>query len=992
MLVPATQAWAVTRNAPTGRSSYFQDRRPSRASETASFKSDSDLFKLVCVVTFSLALGCVSGSDSEADGHGGASGGRAAAGSFTSQLSQLRSRHSVLTEEVAIAAEEVRALRLDVLTLEREEAEKTSSFVTQRKVQVEAVLREVMASCQLVLGALANQTAWLAKSEEDTELLRQEWSTIMEALPDQWRNVTEWAALAAEANTSATLAAASLRDVEQERVDAEADLAQKLETQATLEANATWYMEHGKAWADQVSLARDTVSTMTAKQAQASAESLVAQERLVSVRTQLITAASLLSNTTAAVKRWRVAVAEAQSEVAAAATEAAQEAARASEARLTAQRSASKAAEAERLAAELVLKAARERRAAAEAAAILAQSRVQAAVLARATAASNLTLLQLAANKTRVQVAVGGLQLQTGYTMVAAAQAGSQALQKAVVLHHMQGNTSLAEAGVVDQRVETIRIGMAINDAAHNLSMVLEVQRANYSAALAVEKDALARTRAAGRLAGEERLALAAAALAHATEQTLQAERLKHQEELQQHELAVRSEGAIRFELDTVDVALRKLAAHARAETEKWLAALTLALGSLGEGARVALSEHLHQIVGGVVACALGVYAAREAVALIRFEVQRRLALPKLVRQTSKKSVLGDLWERVTSVFRCRRDEGISAIDEGFRDVVLEPRLATTLRALAVSSKNAKKNGAPLRHAMFYGPPGTGKTMVAQRLALHCGLDFAVMSGGDVAPLGAAAVSEMHKLFEWATRTRRGLVLFIDEAEAFLGVRSGGGGAVSEHRRNVLSALLYHVGTQSDHYMLVIATNRPEDLDRAVVDRIDEALHFDLPQPEARRLILGQYLRQNVFVHVDAVEDSSFVAQLRRLLCACRRVATHKPTPINLGPDLKGATADTLAEMLLPSTQGFSGRELSKLTLTVQAMAFGAEDATLTKAMVQRAAVVCLDRHRKAMGAADFYGGRRTVAPAASRGGVASASGPKLELQPQAEPQAVPDE
>ena len=55
-------------------------------------------------------------------------------------------------------------------------------------------------------------------------------------------------------------------------------------------------------------------------------------------------------------KRWRVAVAEAQSEVAAASTEAAQEAARASEARLTAQRSASKAAEAERLAAELVLK------------------------------------------------------------------------------------------------------------------------------------------------------------------------------------------------------------------------------------------------------------------------------------------------------------------------------------------------------------------------------------------------------------------------------------------------------------------------------------------------------------------------------------------------------------------------------------------------------------------------------------------------------------
>lgn len=45
---------------------------------------------------------------------------------------------------------------------------------------------------------------------------------------------------------------------------------------------------------------------------------------------------------------------------------------------------------------------------------------------------------------------------------------------------------------------------------------------------------------------------------------------------------------------------------------------------------------------------------------------------------------------------------------------------------------NAKRNRAPLRHMLFYGPPGTGKTMVAQRLARHCGLEYAIMSGGDV--------------------------------------------------------------------------------------------------------------------------------------------------------------------------------------------------------------------------------------------------------------------
>ena len=60
--------------------------------------------------------------------------------------------------------------------------------------------------------------------------------------------------------------------------------------------------------------------------------------------------------------------------------------------------------------------------------------------------------------------------------------------------------------------------------------------------------------------------------------------------------------------------------------------------------------------------------------------------------------------------------------------------------------------------------------MAAKRLAYHCGLDYACMSGGDVAPLGAGAVSELNSLFAWAARTPKGLLLFIDEAETCLGV------------------------------------------------------------------------------------------------------------------------------------------------------------------------------------------------------------------------------
>lgn len=50
-------------------------------------------------------------------------------------------------------------------------------------------------------------------------------------------------------------------------------------------------------------------------------------------------------------------------------------------------------------------------------------------------------------------------------------------------------------------------------------------------------------------------------------------------------------------------------------------------------------------------------------------------------------------------------------------------------------------------------------------------MDYAIMSGGDVAPLGSGAVSQLHELFDWSERSRRGLLLFVDEADAFLGKR-----------------------------------------------------------------------------------------------------------------------------------------------------------------------------------------------------------------------------
>ena len=55
---------------------------------------------------------------------------------------------------------------------------------------------------------------------------------------------------------------------------------------------------------------------------------------------------------------------------------------------------------------------------------------------------------------------------------------------------------------------------------------------------------------------------------------------------------------------------------------------------------------------------------------------------------------------------------------------------------------------------------------------MHSGMDFAIMTGGDVAPMGKDGVTAIHKMFDWAQSSRRGLLLFCDEADSFLQKRN----------------------------------------------------------------------------------------------------------------------------------------------------------------------------------------------------------------------------
>ncbi|CAD5212185.1 unnamed protein product [Bursaphelenchus okinawaensis] len=321
--------------------------------------------------------------------------------------------------------------------------------------------------------------------------------------------------------------------------------------------------------------------------------------------------------------------------------------------------------------------------------------------------------------------------------------------------------------------------------------------------------------------------------------------------------------------------------------------------------------------VGGLTALAVGWYTAKRGTGVVAKYVDGRLGKPSLVRETSRVTPfeLAKHPIKTAKTFLKRSADPL----EG---VVLNPSLESRLRDVAITTMHTKSNNGLFRNVLFYGPPGTGKTMFAKGLAKHSGLDYAIMTGGDVAPMGKDGVSAIHKVFDWAEGSRKGLVLFVDEADAFLRKRSTE--QISEDVRAMLNAFLYRTGEQSRHFMLILASNQPEQFDWAVNDRLDELVEFGLPgQPERERILLEYF---NEFISKPATEGS----RKQRL---------------------KIAQFDWVKKMeeISHSTEGMSGRELSKLVLGWQASAYASKDGFLTEEIIDRNTKEAIKQHGRKM-------------------------------------------
>ncbi|VAI49327.1 unnamed protein product [Triticum turgidum subsp. durum] len=146
----------------------------------------------------------------------------------------------------------------------------------------------------------------------------------------------------------------------------------------------------------------------------------------------------------------------------------------------------------------------------------------------------------------------------------------------------------------------------------------------------------------------------------------------------------------------------------------------------------------------------------------------------------------------------------------------------------------------PCKGVLLFGPPGTGKTLLAKALATEAGANFISITGSTLTSKWFGDAEKLTKaLFSFASRLAP-VIIFVDEVDSLLGAR---GGAL-EHEatrkmRNEFMAAWDGLRSKENQRILILgATNRPFDLDDAVIRRLPRRIYVGLPDAENRKKIL----------------------------------------------------------------------------------------------------------------------------------------------------------
>ena len=170
---------------------------------------------------------------------------------------------------------------------------------------------------------------------------------------------------------------------------------------------------------------------------------------------------------------------------------------------------------------------------------------------------------------------------------------------------------------------------------------------------------------------------------------------------------------------------------------------------------------------------------------------------------------------------------GLQGSKQALREAIVLPIMKPSLFT------GARK---PWSGILLFGPPGCGKTLLARAAATECKATFFSVSSADLLSKWLGESEKLISSLFKVARIRAPSLIFMDEIDSVATKRGSGHEGGGERRvKTQLLSEIQGIKSGSKKPLLVLgATNRPWDIDMAMLSRFEKKVYVPLPDLTAR--------------------------------------------------------------------------------------------------------------------------------------------------------------
>jgi AAA+ superfamily predicted ATPase len=255
--------------------------------------------------------------------------------------------------------------------------------------------------------------------------------------------------------------------------------------------------------------------------------------------------------------------------------------------------------------------------------------------------------------------------------------------------------------------------------------------------------------------------------------------------------------------------------------------------------------------------------------------------------------------------------------DQEVKDRLIEIEEKTKLIRSHNRIKKNKYTQISYDNLLLHGKPGTGKTLFARILADKTDMDFVATTAASLLQSGVMGVKYFNDLVDMARRSKYGLIIFVDEADALF-VDRDTLHPDSDHYK-VLNHILALTGDGSNKFMLIAATNHSYVMDNSMGRRFQDQVQMPLPDEVTRRELIELYAQKELF---NEKENGKECAAAARSLLSTKVI-----------------------DDIVQQTAGLSHAEIKDIMCAMRKKALAAPDSMITAAHITDALRQAINKH-----------------------------------------------